>query len=122
MDPPEPKTGDGTGFEPVPSFDLLRLVTGIAALACRAVVLFSLYPRPPPRTTSKMACLRLRASACQFASYEREMTMNRQIPECPGPGYELVFTRTIRLKNGRVLHAESYGLKCFCFWAKARRR
>jgi len=36
----------------------------------------------------------------------------------PGPGYRLVFTRRIRLKNGRILRAESYGLKAFAFWVK----
>jgi len=40
---------------------------------------------------------------------------------CPGPGYELVFCKTIRLKNGRVLHAESYGRKAWAFWVKAKR-
>ena len=39
---------------------------------------------------------------------------------CPGPEYELVHSRTIRLKNGRVLRAENYGLTAFCFWAKKR--
>ncbi len=39
----------------------------------------------------------------------------------PGDGWRLIFTKTIRLKNGRVLKAEDYGLRCFCFWAKARK-
>ena len=39
---------------------------------------------------------------------------------CPGPGYELVFTRTIRLRNGRILVAERYGLKAFAIWVKVR--
>ena len=37
----------------------------------------------------------------------------------PRPGYKLVFTRTIRLKNGRVLIADHYGLKAFRIWVKA---
>jgi hypothetical protein len=36
----------------------------------------------------------------------------------PGPDYRLIFRRTIRLKGGRVIRAESYGLKAFAFWVK----
>lgn len=36
----------------------------------------------------------------------------------PGPGYQLVHTKTIRLRDGRILRAENYGIKCFTFWAK----
>jgi len=45
--------------------------------------------------------------------------MNRKIPPSPGPGYRLVFSRTIRLKTGKVLIAANYGLKAFAFWVKA---
>ena len=38
----------------------------------------------------------------------------------PGSGWSLVHTKTIRLRNGRVLRAEDYGLKCFTFWAKSK--
>lgn len=39
----------------------------------------------------------------------------------PGDDRELIFTRLIRLKNGRILLAESYGLKAFAIWVKRRR-
>lgn len=39
----------------------------------------------------------------------------------PGPEYHLVFSKTIRLRNGRVLVAEHYGLRAFAFWVKSRR-
>lgn len=38
------------------------------------------------------------------------------------PGERLVFTKTIRLKNGRILYAQDYGLSAFSFWAKPRTR
>jgi hypothetical protein len=38
----------------------------------------------------------------------------------PGADYRLVFSKTIRLKNGRILRAESYGLKAFAFWTRSR--
>jgi hypothetical protein len=41
-------------------------------------------------------------------------------PLPPGDGYHLVHTRTIRLRSGRVLRAQTYGLRCFTFWAKDR--
>ena len=44
--------------------------------------------------------------------------MGRGIPPCPGPGYELIFSKTIRLRNGRILRAADYGLKAFAFWVK----
>lgn len=43
---------------------------------------------------------------------------NWTTPACPGPGYRLVFSKTIRLRNGRVLFAEAYGLKAFAFWVR----
>jgi hypothetical protein len=40
--------------------------------------------------------------------------------ERPAPaGKRWVYTKTIRLKSGRVLHAESYGLRCFAFLVNA---
>jgi hypothetical protein len=44
--------------------------------------------------------------------------MKNRIRPCPGPGYRLVFTRTIRLRNGRVLYAHHYGIEAFAFWVK----
>lgn len=41
--------------------------------------------------------------------------------ERPSANHRLVFSRVIRLKNGRVLIAEHYGLKCFAFWVKDKR-
>ncbi len=37
----------------------------------------------------------------------------------PGDGWRLVFSRTIRLKNGRILRAEHYGRRAFAFWVKS---
>ncbi len=38
----------------------------------------------------------------------------------PAPaGMRWVFSKTIRLKNGRVLHAAHYGLAAFAFLVKA---
>lgn len=34
------------------------------------------------------------------------------------PGYTLVFTTHIRLRNGRILHASECGHKVFVFWVK----
>ncbi len=34
------------------------------------------------------------------------------------PGYTLVFTTHIRLRNGRILYASECGLKVFVFWVK----
>lgn len=47
--------------------------------------------------------------------------MKAKLPKRPSPDHSLVFTRIIRLRNGRVLYASDYGLKCFAFWAKPRR-
>jgi hypothetical protein len=44
--------------------------------------------------------------------------MKAKTPPCPGPGYRLVFSRTIRLRTGKVLIAANYGLKAFAFWVK----
>jgi hypothetical protein len=33
-------------------------------------------------------------------------------------GYHEVYTRTIRTRNGRILHARDYGLKAFRIWVK----
>jgi hypothetical protein len=41
-----------------------------------------------------------------------------KVPPCPGDGYKLVHSRSIRLKTGRVPRAEEYGLRCFSFWVK----
>ena len=40
----------------------------------------------------------------------------------PGDGWELVYSKTIRLRNGRVLRSEHYGLKAFAFWVKRGKR
>lgn len=40
----------------------------------------------------------------------------------PTSEHRLVFARRIRLRNGRVLLAEHYGLRAFAFWAKPRKR
>lgn len=40
--------------------------------------------------------------------------------ERPGDGYELRFSRTIRLRSGRVLVAQHYGLKAFAFWVRVK--
>ena len=42
-----------------------------------------------------------------------------KVRPCPGPGYVLRFSKTIRLRNGRVLVAAACGLKAFAFWVKA---
>jgi hypothetical protein len=34
------------------------------------------------------------------------------------PGYRLVFTKWITLRNGRRLYASSYGLTAFAIWVK----
>ena len=44
----------------------------------------------------------------------------RTIAPSPGEDYVLVHTRTVCLRNGRVLKAEQYGLRAFAFWAKRR--
>ena len=44
----------------------------------------------------------------------------RSIPPSPGEDYVLVYTRTVRLRSGKVLKAEQYGLRAFAFWAKRR--
>ncbi len=36
--------------------------------------------------------------------------------------FEIVYTKTIRLKNGRVLHASAYGLKAFRLRFKKNKR
>lgn len=34
------------------------------------------------------------------------------------PGYKLIFTRVITLKNGKKLHASSKGLKAWAIWVR----
>jgi hypothetical protein len=34
------------------------------------------------------------------------------------PGYRMIFTRFITLKNGRRIFANSYGLKAFAIWVR----
>ena len=34
------------------------------------------------------------------------------------PGYHLIFRPVIRLRNGRVLYAQSYGLAAFPIWVR----
>jgi hypothetical protein len=38
---------------------------------------------------------------------------------CPD-GWEIIYTKTIRLRNGRVLIAEHYGLKAFRIRVRVR--
>ncbi len=33
-------------------------------------------------------------------------------------GFHQVFTKTIRLRGGKMLYAANYGLKAFCIWVK----
>lgn len=44
---------------------------------------------------------------------------NRKIRPCPGPGYRLVFSKSIRTRSGKVIYAWQYGLAAFAFWVKA---
>ncbi len=39
---------------------------------------------------------------------------------CPD-GWVIIFTKTIRLRNGRILIAEHYGLKAFRIRVRARK-
>lgn len=39
----------------------------------------------------------------------------------PGPGWTLIHSARIRLKNGRVLLAKDYGRKSWAFWVKNRK-
>lgn len=34
------------------------------------------------------------------------------------PGYKLVFSKYITLKNGKRLYAANYGLEAFSFWVR----
>lgn len=53
----------------------------------------------------------------------RRLPSKSPIPDSPpAPGYVLIHSKRIRHKSGRVLYAAHYGLKCFTFWAKPRRR
>ena len=38
----------------------------------------------------------------------------------PKPGYKLVMTKYITLKNGKRLYAKNYGLNAFSFYVKER--
>jgi hypothetical protein len=47
------------------------------------------------------------------------MPDDRGIPPKPSPQHtRLIYTRTVRLRNGKVLHAEDYGKRAFVFWVK----
>lgn len=46
------------------------------------------------------------------------MAFKKRPQRPPGDGWRQVFSKTIRLKNGRILKAEDYGLTAFCFWVK----
>lgn len=37
------------------------------------------------------------------------------------PGFILVYTKTIRHRSGKVLHASAYGLEAFAIWVKAKK-
>jgi hypothetical protein len=96
----------------------------------RSGLCIALYPIPPPGASRSRRKLvwrpDLRLSPCANSPYaphshvEKPMAWKRNPGPSPGDGWHLVFTKTIRLRNGRVLYAEHYGLKCFAFWAKSK--
>ena len=75
--------------------------------------------RPPPLAQAQRRPAPLDEWQVVVA-FVKEFQMFKQKPR-PGPDYELVFSRTIRLRNGRVLVAKHYGLKCFAFWVRRKK-
>lgn len=41
------------------------------------------------------------------------------VPPCPGDGWVWICTPYVT-RGGRRVYASQYGLKAFCFWARAR--
>ena len=50
---------------------------------------------------------------------QNKLFQESDIPESPPPGKRQVCTPSVKLKNGRVIYAASYGKKAFCFYVNA---
>lgn len=48
------------------------------------------------------------------------MATNVEPGDRPADDYVVIFTKRIRLRNGRILFAESYGLEAFCIKVKRK--